>query len=1519
MPDPFAGIASPVQSAPDPLQGIATPVSTPPAQSDPFAGVASPVQGSAAQPNIIEKGIMGLANSPVVKGLTGSYMQGVTNGLFMQPVRAAMQATDFGGYNEKIRSLYPGQTDDWYNQRVNDLYNSAVSQSRQDAQQQTAHNPYPGHQVGNFLANVVSQPEMLLMGGSGTGATVGARVLSAGVKNAAIGGASDAAAQIMDQATGQKKNFDITQNLANAATGGVAGAAMHGATEFAPVVSDFVKGLFSERGVDTKPPENPTGVTTPTTTNSVQFTPEQATQFKQLLKTGSVDDIKNFLAGHNGPQPSWSDVNQMVQMRDGAGLPDQFTGQQNLNQALDSMISDQQHQLVSDHVAAQTAGWKNAPDIEVVRNPSEIADPAVRQNVVDQSADGSKPLGVFGSDGKVRLFSDNIPDAETANAALFHEALGHNGLTQQFGAGLDRTLQTLTDRNVGKFGDTVDQWMKDNPGAYGGSKVRAAEEVMAEMSQAGALKPSWQQALISKFRQFGRGMGLNLAYSDNEIQHILAMAHDAVINGKAGDARANGFRGTRPSANPVTSNWLNLDGTPPENKFMFTGPKATGFDPMNATEMSTGPRNEISDEGATIKAYPQSGPKTLGDVLDHPDLYAQYPHLRDVPVVHTALREGMDGAYNPKTGRMYISDTLTPENERSTILHETQHAIQDYENYPGARDNDARKAPEYDYDADPHEKEAYATEARQGMTAAERSANPPERFMTRAQLAATPGYVNDDLESVYRSLMDNYVPKQTNWAETRREALDVGFSPSQIKDLKPNELAARTWRVNAAANAALQRIEELNKRIGTPDETVADRQNWLKAVADRDYLVARAMGDASELGRALQIRKAFPSITASSMKQIAEALREHGSGLATLAEDPEKFMKFSQMIKNLMAQGNPKGANVALAGFTKPYFEQYMTSVHFNMMLASLSAQAKAPIDMMTGITRNVIERGVAVPIGLARKTVLTAIGKKSDPRVQGSEVAANVWGLARAITNAEVWKATAHALKTGDGSYVGPNNQRIASTFGAKMGMARNPDIPVVNFPSRLITAHDTFFRSVEMQSQMYALAARQAHADLVATGKKFSFDDVMARAASLAHTPSVSLLNHAMEETDRTLLLNNNPVNSWIDKAKANYPGQKPMSRLGSFVLQNLAPFIRVESNSLMNRVIARSPLFFLDPYTRAQFAAGGPQADIAAAKVAYGTVLMGLYWMAADKAKGVLTGPYPDNTNKGKEMEAGGWRPDSVKSGDTYERNSNLAMSINPFDTHNATASMVADLRDSFDKGANKGSVGTGLKLALGSILHNMASESWINDVAPTIDALTARGQDAGQKTANVIGNEAKSWVPSELGQIARMTSNTRDTRSDDANGFANITGQAINDVASAVPGLNSTLPPRYSVYGDETPTGQGIIGVHTPFGGGNETRATQDPAEQELDRLNSLIPSALITPVSRNVKIGGVPTKLTIRQFEDYQRLAGQSIVQAVREQMSTPQWQQMDDQQKVLTVKAIEKDQKKASKEYLYGQ
>lgn len=164
---------------------------------------------------------------------------------------------------------------------------------------------------------------------------------------------------------------------------------------------------------------------------------------------------------------------------------------------------------------------------------------------------------------------------------------------------------------------------------------------------------------------------------------------------------------------------------------MFIGPRATSFDfaqmrrqqEMEAegarprdivaeTGMFRGAdgmvRSEISDAGSKATPFPfgqnpsaEDAPIQVmaGSILDHPELYENYPLLANTPVNNMALTDPgllgrVGGYYDPNTKELTLNPRSAgdPEVVRDTMLHELQHMIQEAEGFAkGGSDESAQR------------------------------------------------------------------------------------------------------------------------------------------------------------------------------------------------------------------------------------------------------------------------------------------------------------------------------------------------------------------------------------------------------------------------------------------------------------------------------------------------------------------------------------------------------------------------------------------------------------------------------------------------------------------------------------------------------------------------------------------------------------------------------------------------------------------------------------------------------------
>lgn len=162
-----------------------------------------------------------------------------------------------------------------------------------------------------------------------------------------------------------------------------------------------------------------------------------------------------------------------------------------------------------------------------------------------------------------------------------------------------------------------------------------------------------------------------------------AVLGPAPVAAKLADGTLGSFAG-------VTSKTLNKNRLSAAQEFETNGMHPD--DVYTQTGMFRGADNrwryEISDHGATVNEamfnkldngnLALKRPAKLSEIYDHPELYKAYPHLKDIEVGRLAID-------NPNLGEMgkdvMSLSMMPPDQLKSTIAHELQHAIQDYEGF----------------------------------------------------------------------------------------------------------------------------------------------------------------------------------------------------------------------------------------------------------------------------------------------------------------------------------------------------------------------------------------------------------------------------------------------------------------------------------------------------------------------------------------------------------------------------------------------------------------------------------------------------------------------------------------------------------------------------------------------------------------------------------------------------------------------------------------------------------------------
>lgn len=341
---------------------------------------------------------------------------------------------------------------------------------------------------------------------AGRGASLAMRGMGAVASNQAI----DAAMQAGDIAYGAQEDFSNTQNL----FAGLAGAGFHAGLES---IGYGIRRVLN-KGVDSRGVYIEV-VTTEGDTKKVYRGEEGVVEDVQAAEGSALEgqEVPSFLKtpvkakGYDGKtKPSGKSEPRVVgtDARDAAARVEQIAGQ-----------------------------WKNAPDFLIVNNVDDL-DPKLEAEITADAAEGA--LGVTLPDGRVLLMTDNIKTPDQLDAVVYHEALGHYGLHQQYGEGLQDLLTRMDDGNENLRAD-VDAWIERK--GWEGERHVAVEEVLAELSEEGTLDRSLLNSLKLFLSRMAERAGFTKRnFSDGEVLEILRQGQQRVVAGERNAATLPGMR-----------------------------------------------------------------------------------------------------------------------------------------------------------------------------------------------------------------------------------------------------------------------------------------------------------------------------------------------------------------------------------------------------------------------------------------------------------------------------------------------------------------------------------------------------------------------------------------------------------------------------------------------------------------------------------------------------------------------------------------------------------------------------------------------------------------------------------------------------------------------------------------------------------------------------------------------------------------------------------------------------------------
>jgi hypothetical protein len=548
-----------------------------------------------------------------------------------------------------------------------------------------------------------------------------------------------------------------------------------------------------------------------------------------------------------------------------------------------------------------------------------------------------------------------------------------------------------------------------------------------------------------------------------------------------------------------------------------------------------------------------------------------------------------------------------------------------------------------------------------------------------------------------------------------------------------------------AVSTAFDKVTALAKKVNADDATDADRVALRKAQLEATVLLQSARGVTAETGRALNAHKI--------LAQVVEA-NPDAKLLQMALKKPElrELDNFAEQWANLPDDE----ARVQFMRQAQPMSKFDMA---LSVFYSGLLSAPKTLVRAFTGTGANAVFRKASLFPAAAIDAVQSAI--TGDPRTIRplTELGAQLGAIPQAAKAAAA--TAADTLRTGHG----PIDEMSFIPRRELPGGAANP----LNWPGRAFEAKfqgmSQFYGLPELAGRLSSEAARQADAAGLAPGP--DRDAFLAnKADEFALDPPANIVKAATDEAKSILF--REPSGAFLKRLEDVSNRGGTMGKALKFVV----PFAQI-AGKITKQGIENSPLAFMSGQFQEAMHAGGRVRAEALGRTATGTGLIGTAGALA--VAGYLTGPGPSDPRELAAMRQTGWQPYSIKIGHTYYGYDQFAQPI---------ALGLRTISDAADQFTRTGAVD--VKQTLLGIGRSIFDTSFLSGLSSAVNAVT----DPGRYGERFVQGFAQDAVPFSSGMRSLTTTLDPTVRAPET------VGQAM---ASIVPGLSTTVPPKLDMFG------------------------------------------------------------------------------------------------------------------------
>jgi hypothetical protein len=610
------------------------------------------------------------------------------------------------------------------------------------------------------------------------------------------------------------------------------------------------------------------------------------------------------------------------------------------------------------------------------------------------------------------------------------------------------------------------------------------------------------------------------------------------------------------------------------------------------------------------------------------------------------------------------------------------------------------------------------------------------------------------------------------------------------------DAAVRSAGVKAAeANATPEDLLHLSEMIDT-FQHITNVEKGIGSEASRSLSANKLIGDISGMPYNEFIAQQGKEAKASL---VADLVKAHG-GEDALRETAKRVKAINDLPLQVAIDRAAKKASLKeiapLTGFQKT--SKFIQSIAINGMLSSMKTPVRNIISNAMVATGTIAENYMAGAIGAGRKALfggadpLTMAASNGYVRgmmgsfFEGLQAAGHAIGIPaeKKLMGVTLSKPSPVNVLKGDLVMQAAESdpaKKLANNFLGKMtsttGMVINGTISA---PSKINSTADAFFGTILARGKQYERA--------ISEGEKIGLQGAELEAHIQERTANWTVGDHNLN----TDFAQKNTFSKALDPESRlgkidSAVGALPMGRV-------LFPFFKTNAN-IITYAVEHSPLAPMLGSTRTALMAGGRDADMAAAKITLGTMMLG--GAAYLGYEGVITGP--DTNNPGVKQalaESGGWQPDSVKINGHYVSYG----SIDPFNSVMRAGAVLSNLRsymqdDDYEQG---------VALMSAAVMDFMTPEMLVDGYARFFDAYgEAAKYGEKDKVAAAFADVASRFVP--FGALQRDVKNLMDPEKrsmsvGDTGVFNSFVDRFITRYKANSPFFSAEIPAIKNLFGE-----------------------------------------------------------------------------------------------------------------------